>query len=82
MEVALRIDPRAEPVAIDRVGHRDAGVTVAFDKPFQHPERELPGGGGLLDEAHIESAGEIDADPCGQDELDLAGEARPPAPPA
>ena len=71
---ALLDDPLTEPVAIDRVGPGDAGVTLALDKLFQQPEPELPGGGGLLDEAHIESAGEIDADPCGQVEVDLAGE--------
>ena len=49
-------------------------MTVAFDKLFQYPEPELPGGGGLLDEAHIESAGEIDADLCGQVEVNLGGQ--------
>ena len=45
------------------------------------PEPELPGDSGLLDEAHVERPGEIDADPCGQVEVDLAGQPWPLAPP-
>ena len=71
MEGALVIDPLTELVAIDHVGRRDAGVTVAFDEPFQHPEPELPRGGGLLDEAHIERAGEIDGAYIGDVNMNL-----------
>jgi hypothetical protein len=39
---ALLPDPSTESLAVDRVGLRDAGVTVAFDKLFQQPEPELP----------------------------------------
>ena len=42
---ALRGDPRAELVAIDRVGLRDAGVTVAFDVVEESTETLLPPGG-------------------------------------
>ena len=51
----------------------DAGVTVPFDELLQQPEPELPRGGGLLDEAHVEGPDEIDADPCGNVHLILPG---------
>jgi hypothetical protein len=41
-EVALRIDLMTELVAIDRVGHRDAGVTVGFDVARKSTEGLLP----------------------------------------
>ena len=39
---ALLADPCAELVAIDLVGHRDPGVTVAFDVVQKSAERLLP----------------------------------------
>lgn len=42
MEVALRDHPLTEPIAIDRVGHWDAGVTVAFDVVLESAETLLP----------------------------------------
>lgn len=59
----LPYDPPTELVVIDGIRRRDAGVTMAFDVLLQHSVRELPGGGALLDEAHIESAGEIGVEP-------------------
>ena len=76
----LHRSPLAELVTVVHVRLQDASVTVAFDEPFQHPEPELPGGGGLLDKAHFESAGEIAANLCGQVEDDLAGQPWPSAP--
>jgi hypothetical protein len=34
----LRVDPHAELVAVDRVGQRNAGVTVAFEIAEELPE--------------------------------------------
>ena len=42
VEGALLIDPLTKPVAIDRVGPRDAGVTVAFDVVLESAETLLP----------------------------------------
>ena len=53
--VALHIDPRTEPVAIDRVGDRDAGVTVAFDIVLESAETLLP----LVGEGVPRPAGQI-----------------------
>ena len=63
---ALRVDPATEPVAVDDVRVSGAGVTVKFDKPFQQPEPELPRRGGLVDQAHLECADEIDAERAGK----------------
>ena len=40
--VALHVDPLAEPVAIDVVGQRDTGVTVAFDIVQEPAEAFIP----------------------------------------
>jgi hypothetical protein len=40
--LALLLDPRTEPVAVDRVGLRDPSVTVAFDVVQQLAEPLLP----------------------------------------
>ena len=37
---ALNVDPLPERVAVERVSHRDAGVTMAFDV-FQEPLEAL-----------------------------------------
>jgi hypothetical protein len=42
LAVALRVDPLTEPVAIDRVGVGDEGVTVLFDVAQQLVETLLP----------------------------------------
>ena len=42
VDVRCVIDPLTEPVAIDRVGLRDAGVTVAFDVVQESAETLLP----------------------------------------
>ena len=39
---ALLYDPPTEPVAIDRVGHRDTGITVALDVIQEPAESFLP----------------------------------------
>ena len=76
VQCALVDDPHTEPIAIDGVRRGNASVAMLCDESLQQPEPELPGRGGLFDKAHIESAGEIAADPCGQVEVDLAGAVR------
>src|SRR5262245_34969895 len=63
---SLLIDPSSESVAVKPTLGGDKGVAVLTDVPLQQPEPELPRCCGLLDQAHIEGAGEVSADSGGQ----------------
>ena len=56
---ALRINPSAKLIALDRVVLRDTRVTVALNVLFENPEPRLPRGCSPLNEAHVESPSEV-----------------------